>query len=248
VAIDSSTLFSNLVPLLNDPIKSVRMEAANRLITFPKTKFNEIQYTALQKAMEEYLRSQEYVADFPTGRYNLGNFYSKLNIIPKAEENYREAIAIDNLFFPAKTNLALIYYRQGKTEMAASLFKDLVTNHPDVTDGYYYLALLYGEQQKYSEAISLLETATTKAGNNSRIFYNLGLLYQMTNQNEKCELTLVKGLSLDPGNFDILYALFAFQMKLNNPAKATIYIEQLKSFFPNNKDVQDLYANFKIRG
>ncbi len=67
----------------------------------------------------------------------------------------------------------------------------------------------------------------------------------MTGQNEKCESTLIKGLTRDPGNFDILYALFAFQMKLNNPTKAAIYIEQLKSFYPNNKEVQDLYTNFK---
>jgi predicted CXXCH cytochrome family protein len=244
-ASDSATLFIHLVPLLNDPVKSVRMEAANRLMTFPKSKFNEVQYTSLQKALDEYHRSLEYVGDFPTGRYNLGNFYSKLNDMGKAEENYKEAIAIDNLFFPAKTNLALIYYRQGKMDLAAGLFNDLVSNHPEVTDGYYYLALLYGEQQKYDEAISLLEKATTKSGDLSRIFYNLGLLYQMAGQDEKCESTLVKGLSRDPGNFDILYALFAFHMKQNNTAKASVYIEQLKKWYPNDKQVNDLYGRFQ---
>jgi tetratricopeptide (TPR) repeat protein len=247
MTVDSATLFRDLVPLLNDPLKAVRMEAANRIMTYPKSTFNDIQYTAFKKALDEYLKSQEYVADFPTGRYNLGNFYAKLNNVPKAEENYREAIAIDNLFYPAKTNLALIYYQQGKTDQAATLFEDMVTNHPEATDGYYYLALLYGEQHKYPEAIRLLETATAIAGNNSRIYYNLGLLYQMTGQNEKCESTLIKGLNQDPENFDILYALFAFNMKQNNTTKASIYIEQLKSFYPNNKEVQDLYTNFKTR-
>ena len=70
----------------------------------------------------------------------------------------------------------------------------------------------------------------------------------MTNQNEKCEATLVKGLSQDPGNFDILYALFAFHMKLNNPSKAAIYIEQLKTWYPNDNEVQDMYNSFKARG
>ena len=247
VAVDSATLFSNLAPLLNDPVRSVRMETANRLMTFNKSKFNEIQYKAFTKALDEYRKSLEYVADFPTGRYNLGNYYSKLSDWAKAEENYREAIAIDNLFSPAKVNLAIIYYQQGKTEPAEMLFRDLVANHPDITDGYYYLALLYGEQKKYTEAIALLETATTKAGNNSRMYYNLGLLYQMTNQNEKCETTLLKGLSTYPGNFDILYALFAFQMKQNNPAKAATYIEQLKTWYPNDKQVMDMYNDFMSR-
>jgi predicted CXXCH cytochrome family protein len=244
MATDSITLFNILAPLLNDPIKAVRMEAANRLMTFNKSTFNEIQYRAFLKALDEYLKSQEYVADFPSGRYNLGNYYSKLNDLPKAVENYQEAIKIDNLFYPAKVNLSLIYYQQGKTDLATNLFLDMIANHPDITDGYYYLALLYGEQRKYTEAIALLETASTKPGSNPRIFYNLGLLYQMTNENGKCETTLLKGLSKDPGNFDLLYALFDFEMKQNNKTKARIYIEQLKSWYPNDKQVADLYGEF----
>jgi len=244
---DSAMLFKNIVPLLNDPAKSVRMETANRLMTYKKSVFSEIQYATFLKVREEYKRSLEYVADFPTGRYNLGNYYSKRNELPEAGENYREAIAIDDLFYPAKVNLAIIYYQQGKTDPAASLFRDLVNNHPEVTDGYYYLALLYGEQKRYPEAIALLETASTKPVNNPRIFYNLGLLYQMTGQNDRCESTLLKGLKRDPGNFDILYALFAFHMKQNDQVKAAPYIEQLKSYFPNDKQVQDMYNDFKRR-
>jgi tetratricopeptide (TPR) repeat protein len=241
---DSATLFSTLVPLLNDPIKSVRMEASNRLVTFNKGKFNEIQYRTFQKGIDEYKKSQEYVADFPTGRYNLGNFYSRLGDIAKAEENYKEAIAIDNLFYPAKANLAIIYYQQGKTDLAAKLFQDMVTNHSDVPDGYYYLALLFSEQNKYNEAIALLETATTKPGHNQRIYYNLGLLYQKINQNDKCEATFLKGLEQEPADFDLLYALFAFYMNQNKPEKARIYIEQMKSLYPSDKQVQEPYSNF----
>jgi tetratricopeptide (TPR) repeat protein len=244
IAADSAELLRVLVPLLNDPVKSVRIEAASRLSTFRKNAFSEIQYGLFQKALDEYKKSQEYVADFPMGRHNLGNYYSKMNEIDKAEENYREAISIDNLFYPSKSNLALIYYQQGKTEAAAALFKDLIANHPDVMDGYYYLALLYGEQKKYSEAIVLLETASTKAQSNARIFYNLGLLYQMTSQNEKCVATLMKGLALEPCNYDLLYALFAFYMNQNDRIKATPYLERLRACFPNEKQVKDIYDNF----
>ncbi|MEI7982572.1 MAG: multiheme c-type cytochrome, partial [Bacteroidota bacterium] len=193
MAADSAGLFRILSPLLDDPIKSVRMEAAYRLSTFRKEAFNEIQYRLFVNALEEYKKAQEYVADFPTGRFNLGNYYSKTNNLPKAEKNYREAILIDNLFYPAKVNLALIYYQQGKMDPAEKLFRDLVTHHADLADGYYYLALLYGEQKNYYEAIALLEKVTIKASLNPRIWYNLGLLYQMTGQNEKCETTLLKG-------------------------------------------------------
>jgi len=241
---DSAGLFNVLAPLLNDPVKSVRMQAANRLATFRKNAFNEIQYSLFVKALDEYKISQEYVADFPMGRHNLGNFYAKINDVAKAEENYREALAIDNLFYPAKSNLALIYYQQGKTGAAEDLLHDLVANHPDVLDGYYYLALLYAEQKKYTEAIGLLETASTKPGIYPRIFYNLGLLYQQTGQDDKCINAFETGLGLDPCNADLLYALFAFYMNRDDRVKAGPYVEKMKDCFPDEKQVRDLYNEF----
>ena len=223
------------------------MEAAYRLSTFRKEAFNEIQYRLFVNALEEYKKAQEYVADFPTGRFNLGNYYSKTNNLPKAEKNYREAILIDNLFYPAKVNLALIYYQQGKMDPAEKLFRDLVTHHADLADGYYYLALLYGEQKNYYEAIALLEKVTIKASLNPRIWYNLGLLYQMTGQNEKCETTLLKGVKQYPCNYDLLYALFAFQMKQNNRSKAAPWIEKLRICFPTEPSVQEIYNSFVDR-
>ena len=121
----------------------------------------------------------------------------------------------------------------------------MISKHPEVVDGYYYLALLYGEQKKYSEAITLLETASSNPEANSRILYNLGLLYQQTGQNDKAEAALVKGLGMDPCNFDLLYALFAFHMNLNDRVKAASYTEKLITCFPDEKQVQDLYNDFK---
>ena len=242
---DSAALFTAIAPLLNDPVKSVRMGAANRLSTYKKEAFNEIQYRLFQVAMDEYKKAQEYVADFPTGRYNLGNYYSKKHDLTKAEENYREAITIDNLFYPAKINLAMIYYQQGKMEQAEKLFLDLVKNHPDVQNGFYYLALLYGEQKKYTEAIDLLETALTRQGDPVRICYNLGLLYQVTGQDAKCVSTLEKGLILEPCNYELLYALFAFHMNRNDRRNAAPVIEKLSKCFPGEKVVQDMASQFK---
>jgi predicted CXXCH cytochrome family protein len=240
---DSAGLFAVIVPLLNDPVKSVRMQAANRLATFRKSAFNEPQYALFVKALEEYKKSQEYVADFPMGRHNLGNFYAKLGDVALAEENYREALTIDNLFYPAKSNLAIIYYQQGKTDAARTLLLDLVSNHPDILDGYYYLALLYAEQKNYDEAIDLLETASAKPDAYPRIFYNLGLLYQMTGCDEKCTDAFENGLALDPCNADLLYALFAFYMNRNDKENADPVLKKMKSCFPDEQQIQDLKIN-----
>jgi tetratricopeptide (TPR) repeat protein len=244
MAFDSAGLFKALVPLVNDPVKLVRMEAGNRLSTYRKSAFNPIQYEAFVKALDESKKSQEYMADFPSGSYNLGNYYAKLNNLPKAEAFYKAALEIDNLFFPAKTNLAMIYYQQGKTDLAETIYRDIVAKHPETTDGYYYLALLYSEQKKYPEAIGLLEKAVSLPGNNPRLYYNLGLLYQMVGSNEQASATFVRGLQIDPGNFDLLYALFVFHLNQKNMEKARLYIEQLVKWYPNEPQVMEMYRNF----
>ncbi len=139
----------------------------------------------------------------------------------------------------------MIYYQQGKMEQAEKLFLDLVKNHPDVQNGFYYLALLYGEQKKYTEAIDLLETALTRQGDPVRICYNLGLLYQVTGQDAKCVSTLEKGLILEPCNYELLYALFAFHMNRNDRRNAAPVIEKLSKCFPGEKVVQDMASQFK---
>jgi hypothetical protein len=49
---------------------------------------------------------------------------------------------------------------------------------------------------------------------------------------------------MDPCNFDLLYALFSFYMKKENRVKAAPYVQKLKTCFPNEKQVDDLYNNF----
>jgi tetratricopeptide (TPR) repeat protein len=242
---DSNLLFNNLLPLLSDPIKAIRMEAANRLFGFDKNRFNETQYTAFQMALTEYKKALEYAADFPAGRYNLGNFYMKNRDVTNAIINYRESIALDYLIYPAKSNLAMIYYQQGKLNEAETLFQEMVNTNPEVIDGYYYLSLLYGEQNKYPEAIDMLEKAKTKQDATIRVYYNLGLMYKQIGKNEKCEATFAEGLKQDPKNFDLLYAMFSHYLSLQEIQKAAPYIIALKTYYPNDLNVQNWAAGYE---
>lgn len=95
-----------------------------------------------------------------------------------------------NHFYPAKSNLALLYYNQGKMKEAEELFLDLIKNHSEYNEGEYYLGLLYAEQQRYTEAVEILEKATLKTNVNSLIFYNIGIIYQYLNNHNKAESSL----------------------------------------------------------
>ncbi|MBE0571718.1 MAG: tetratricopeptide repeat protein [Ignavibacteriaceae bacterium] len=231
---DARQLIRIIFPLLNDPIKMVRISAASKLFVVGKEFFTEEQFKKMNEVLEEYLQTLNYTADFPTGKYNLGNFYSNKSDIVKAEKFYLDAIRMDNNFYPAKSNLALLYYNQGKLKEAENLFLDLIQNHPEYTQGEYYLGLLYAEQKKYKEAAEVLEKATLKSDVNPRIFYNLGLIYQYLNNNSKAETSLLKANQLSQNEFDVLYALADFYIKAGDYTKAMNYAEELKIKFPSN--------------
>ena len=100
-----------------------------------------------------------YSADFAASRHNLGNFYSNTGDLTAAIEQYKAAIKIDDLFYPAKINLAMIYNQQGDNENAELLFRDVISTNPELPDIYYSFGLLLAEQQKYTEAAEILQKA-----------------------------------------------------------------------------------------
>lgn len=64
-----------------------------------------------------------------------------------AEKHYRAAFGIDRLFYPAKTNLAMLYNRMGKNTQAEKLFREVVETHPELHEASYSLGLLLVEQK-----------------------------------------------------------------------------------------------------
>jgi len=241
-------LISTLSPILDDPIKIVRYAAANRLFELDNSFFSDSLYKKISKVMDEYLNSIIYTSDFPTGRFNLANYYSRKGDMIKAEKYYKDAIRMDDQFYPAKSNLALLYYSQGNLQNAELLFKDLIENNEEYSEGYYYLGLLYAEQKKYQEAANHLEKALTQKNPNPRVYYNLGLVYQYLNENQKAEKVLLAGSKLVPNNFDIIFALANYYLKQENFSRSLQYANELKLNFPSKPEGQMILNYIKEQG
>jgi len=242
---DPAELVKVISPLLNDPIKMVRMSAANKLSRLGEDYFSEALYQTLNKVQEEYFSSLMYTTDFPSGKFNLANYYSdKLDFV-KAEKYYEDAVRMDNYFYPAKANLALLYYNQGKLQQAEKLFLDLIKNHPEYSEGNYYLGLLYAEWKRYREAADILEKAASQKDPNPRIYYNLGLIYQYLKESNKAESSLLKGNILLPNDFDMIYALSNFYYQQGNFSKALQYANELKIKFPSKPAIEQLLNYIK---
>ena len=231
---------NDLLPLVNDPVRAVRYEAAVRLSVVPREQLPSAKLKALDKALLEYKHSMQYSGDFAASRHNLGNYYQGTGQADSAIINYLAALRIDDQFYPAKVNLAMVYNGQGQNEKAELLLKGVIRNHPDVTDANYSLGLLLAEMQKYEEAARYLEDAALTIPDRPRIFYNLGLIHQFLGNNAKAETNLKKCLALEPENFDFLLALADHYLKTGNYANARPVAEKLRQLYPQNSTGQDL--------
>jgi tetratricopeptide (TPR) repeat protein len=229
-----------LTSMLYDPVKAVRIEAARKMTEIPNPSLDSSQKSAYQALLADYRKSMEYSADFAFGRYNLGNLYAALKQTEESVKNYQAAIKIDNLFYPAKVNLAMLYNQMGKNDQAEVLLREVATSHPEMYEVHYSLGLLLAEEKEYTEAANYLEQAAIGMPKRARIHYNLGLLQQHLKNDSAAEASLRKALVLEPGNLDYLYALADFYLKRRKLQKAKSIAEEMVAKHPTYRIGQDL--------
>jgi tetratricopeptide (TPR) repeat protein len=231
---DQEQLASLITPLLYDPVLAVRMEAANRLAGASSEVLDADHIKILKTALQEFETAMEYSADFAFGRYNLGNLYATTNRPEEAIDNYRAAIGIDSMFYPAQVNLAMLYNQRGENVQAEKLLREVTTAQPELYEVAYSLGLLLVEMQQYEAAADFLERAASGMPEHGRVHYNLGLLYQYLRRNMRAEKELLRALDIEPENFDFLYGLADHYIKTGQFPAARQLAEQMVATHPDN--------------
>ncbi len=231
---DTTQLVKLLSPLLYDPVKAVRIEAASKLAGEPSRHLDAKQKKIFQSALKEFVASMEYSGDFAFGRYNLGNLYVALNKPEDAIRNYRAAIKIDDLLYPPKVNLAMLYNRLGDKEEAEVLLREVVNTHPELSDIAYSLGLLLVEKKQYDEAALYLKKAAEGMPDRARVHYNLGLLLQQLKRNDEAETALTRALKIEPNTMDYLHAMADHYLKTGRLEQARRIAEQMVEQHPAN--------------
>jgi Tfp pilus assembly protein PilF len=234
-----------IAPLIYDPVKAVRMEAARRLAGESSKHLSRDQQKRFQSALEEYVASMQYSGDFAFGRYNLGNLYAELNRPEEAVRNYRAALKIDEMFYPAKVNLAMLYNRRGENDTAEVLLKEVFSTRPESHEIAYSLGLLLAEKREYEEAAIYLGKAAQGMPQRARVHYNLGLLLQVLKRDTEAEAALLKALDLEPDQMDYLYAMADHYIKRGRLREARAIAEEMVIKHPNSRMGHDLLQFFE---
>lgn len=218
-------LVLHLTPLLHDPIRMVRCEAARVLTLVPTGRLLPEQQAAYDLALDEYIAGQNENSDQPATHLNLGVMYGNQRKFDKAEEAYKTAIRLEKSFVPARVNLAMLYHEQGKSADAERLFREVIDLQPKMADAHYSLGLLLAEnKQRLADAADSLAKAAELAPKNARYHYNLGLAYLQLDRTATAEKELLAAYQLAPAQsnefYEFVQALAYFYTQQNQLERA----------------------------
>ena len=229
-----------LGPLLWDPVRAVRIQAASSLAEVPAELLKPDQRKKLPEVIAQYERAMTYSLDFSFAGFNLGNLYSALDKPEEAEKFYRTAIHVDDLFYPARINMAMLLNSQGRNAEAEKLFLQILEANPDLHETAYSLGLLYAEMKRPAQAAVYLSRAAVGMPDRPRIRYNLGLLLQGMGRMPGAEASLRQAVDREPDNLDFNFALADHYLKRGMLLKARVVVTRMLEIDPDSRAAREM--------
>ncbi|HEV3447606.1 MAG TPA: tetratricopeptide repeat protein, partial [Gemmataceae bacterium] len=204
------TRLAQVGPLLTDPVRAVRIEAARVLSSVPAGEFDTDKRARFEAAIAEYVAAQQVSLDMPGAHLNLAVVAESQGHIAEAEKEYLAALKLDPDFTPGRLNLARFYSVRGRPGDSEHVLRDGLTRVPAQGELRYSLGLLLAEQNRLPEAAAELNEASRLLPDRPRVHYNHGLALQRLGRRSEAEVALLKAQSLAPSDRAVIYALAVF--------------------------------------
>ena len=154
------TIASRIAPrLLDDPVKAVRLAAANALAPLSLELLPAAAYPKLEKALDEYVETQMVSAERAQSHVNLGNLQRQRRRLESSEQSYLTAIRLNPDFVPAYVNLADLYRQQEREAEGDRLLRRGLERRPEQPALHHSLGLSLVRQGRMAEAVTELEIA-----------------------------------------------------------------------------------------
>ncbi len=229
-----------LAPLLDDPVRAVRMEAARALAGGPRDRLTPPQQAALDRGLAEYIAAEQFNADRPESHVNLALLYAAQRRVPEAEAALRTALAVDPRFVPAAVNLADLYRAAGRDPDGEQVLRDGLQHDPRSAAMHHALGLLLVRRKRMPEALAELEGAARLAPESARYGYVYAVALNDAGRPKQAMEVLQRVLAHHPNDRDTLSALIGFARAQGHPRQALGYARRLAELEPANPEVRAL--------
>jgi tetratricopeptide (TPR) repeat protein len=222
-----------LGPLLDDPVRTVRMEAAYGLVD-AMTAATPAQRAAFERAAKEYEAAQRFNADRPEARAALGNFYARQGRTDEAQQELRSALTLDPAFVPAYVNLADLLRALGREADGERILRDGLRQVPGTAVLHHTLGLSLVRLGQTADALAELQRATRLAPTDARYAYVYAVGLSSTGKVKAAIAEVDRALIHSPDDRDLLVAGVNFRQESGDIAGARRFAKRLFDRYPDD--------------
>lgn len=233
------------MPLLRDPVRTVRMEAVSSLVDVPRNVYAAEQLAALDQVIVEYRQAQAFNADRAEAHLNLGTLEARLGNAEAAEAAYRTVIRLQPAFVPAYINLADLYRQQGHEPQTTQTLREALQVDPENGAARHALGLSLVRQQRLRDAIPELAKAAQLRPDVPRYAYVYGVALHQTGRIQQALQVLKDAQARYPGDRDILAALAQFHRQAGDRQGAIAWARKLVEVSPGDPGARHLLESLE---
>jgi predicted CXXCH cytochrome family protein len=238
--LDAETLFRLAMPMLDDPARVVRVDAARVLAPLMRYQLPDEVRARIAAGLDAYARAQLATAERPESHLNIGLVEMEQGKAAAAQRSYRTALRLDPAFAPAYVNLADLYRALGSDREGEEVLRQGIDEAPDDADLHQALGLLLVRAGRLPDAVPELARAAALAPERPRYAYVHAIAVNETGDTAGAVAILEAALDRHPDDRDLLLALTTVNRDAGRKDAAFAYAQRLAERDPADAEAQQL--------
>ena len=235
-----------LAPLLADPLRAVRIEAA-RSLAGTQDRLSPAQQNDWKRASDDYVATLDYASDRPESRVALGVFRAARGENEAAAKAFDAALRLDPAFVPAYVNAADVLRAQGRDEAAEAMLLRGLGHAPMNASLHHALGLTQVRLGKPEPALGSLRRAVELDASNARHAYVYAVALHSSGEGDEAIARLQEAAKRWPHDRDVLMALASFELDAGRRADAANTARRLLDAYPGDPEVNALAAQAGVK-
>jgi tetratricopeptide (TPR) repeat protein len=236
-----------VVPLLADPVRAVRADAARALALQQREELTPEQQAAFATAFAEWQRAQAANLDRAEGRLNLGVLAAQQRRLEDARREYEAALRLNPWLPPVYINLADLFRQKGRDDEGEKLLRRGLAVQPKDADLHYALGLLLVREKRLGEALASLERAAALRPEDAGYSYVFAIALQSAGQIPRALSVLERAHREHPGDAQVLQTLAILHRDRGEVAEAAAYARKLVEAVPHDPGARRLLREMLLR-
>ncbi|HEU4431321.1 MAG TPA: tetratricopeptide repeat protein [Myxococcota bacterium] len=232
-------------PLLDDPLRAVRIEAASAMADAAPSSLAPADGANFARAAAEYEAAQRMHSERPEHRTNLATFLALRGRSDEAEREFRAALGLAPAYAPAWVNLADLLRQLGRDAEAETLLRTGIAKMPDAAALHHVLGLTLVRLGRSAEALDELETAARLAPDDARFAYVHAVALGSAGERERALAVLDRALARNPRDTELLGAAAAISRDAGLHDRAIDYAERLVAVVPDDPGARSLVESLR---